>query len=141
MKKYILLAVLPLMAISSPLQIKGYQYQSLISDLVNEKKISTEDIKKILNSKEKSVTKVLLTAVDLDFNKKMPEQAGPLYIEIFNKAGTQIKNTTEALYVADYLYRIGNHEDIKVILDEVGCEIFMDKDKTKQCFTYLGKDQ
>ena len=77
----------------------------------------------------------------LDFNKKMPEQAGPLYIEIFNKAGTQIKNTTEALYVADYLYRIGNHEDIKVILDEVGCEIFMDKNKTKQCFTYLGKEQ
>ena len=71
MKKYILLAVLPLMAISSPLQIKGYQYQNLISDLVNEKKISTEDIKKILDSKEKSVTKVLLTAVDLDFNKKM----------------------------------------------------------------------
>ena len=38
MKKYILLAVLPLIALSSPLQIKGYQYQGLISDLVNEKK-------------------------------------------------------------------------------------------------------
>lgn len=123
----------------SLLKKENLVYFKYIEELIKEKKYTKERIKEELNSKERTVLSNLLKAIDLDYNKNEYSKAKEYYEEIITKVANKIKNTTEAIYIADYLLREEKYDIINNILTIEYCESILKEEKEKKCLYYLYK--
>lgn len=136
---FIIINLLNAKETDSLLKKENLVYFKYIEDLIKEKKYTKERIKEELNSRERTVVSNLLKALDLDYNKNEYLKAKEYYEEIITKVANKIKNTTEAIYISDYLLREEKYDIINNILTIEYCESVFNKEKEKNCLYYLYK--
>lgn len=111
-------------------------YYKYIKELISEKNMTEAHIKGILKSKQRTVNKNLLFALDMQYNKGDFPESMIYYEEILKKVSNRVKNSIEAFYLADYLVITDNYDKIKEVLDINYCESLLSK-KSDECFYYL----
>lgn len=126
----------------SLLKLNESPYKKYISELIIEKNMTEEHIKAILKSKQRTVNKNILYALDMQYNKLDFVEAIVYYEEVLKKVSNIVKNSTEAFYLADYLVIVNKYDKIKELLDLNFCESLLNDEKRDEClyYVYLGEE-
>lgn len=111
-------------------------YFSYIEDLIKNKNLTQEDIKKILNSNVRTIQSNMLKAIYADYYDNDLDKARAYYNEILEKATKNIKNTNEAIYISDFLLRENKYDIITEIITVDYCESLLNN-KEFNCLYYL----
>jgi hypothetical protein len=114
----------------------GNVYITYIKQIIKEKNLKKEDIKKYLNQKHRTLTGNMLKAIYYDYEKRDINTSKKYYEEILLKSPTKIYTTIDGIYMADYLLRTKREKEVLNFINIDYCEILFSKYK-KPCFNIL----
>ena len=113
----------------------GVMYEKYIAYLKYNKGYSIEYISKLLKTKKKIVSKMMLNAIYYDYVKDNIEEAGKYYDIVINTKIKRFIGKKEGLFLVDYLLREKEYDLILDILPEFTCEFFKAPEKN-QCYYF-----
>ena len=120
----------------SLLSLEENPYGSYLKTLIIEQNLTKNDIKKLLAEKRLSVKGSILKALYQQYYKKDMKSASFYYDQVIGKVPNLVKNTSNSMYIADYLVIKERFTDIKKILDINYCNTLLTKDVGK-CAYYV----
>lgn len=124
----------------SLLSLEQNPYSLYIKTLIEEQKLSQAKIRELLKSDKRTIRGSLLKGLYNQYHKQNDQRASFYYDGILNKVPHLVKDTSNSMFLADYLVIKNRFTEINKILTLNYCNTLLTEEEGKCVYyVYLGK--